>query len=130
MEGGEISGNRATEGPGGGVEVWKGTFIMKNGAISNNIAQWSGGGVRVGENATFTKKGGIIYGDTDTTHAPDSTENTATNGHGHAVAAGDKKRNADADSEVKLYAKYESDTWTYNDTSNGGVGDTTANWED
>ncbi|MDR2048428.1 MAG: hypothetical protein LBP69_03160, partial [Treponema sp.] len=82
----------------------------------------------VDENAEFTKKGGTIYGDTDNTHTPGSTENTATGGDGHAVQAeGGKKRNATAGPEIKLYAKYEGGAWTYNDA--GGVGDTTDKWE-
>ncbi|GHV94747.1 hypothetical protein AGMMS50293_10670 [Spirochaetia bacterium] len=77
---------------------------------------------------TFTKKGGTIYGDTDTTHTADSTENTATSGNGHAVCLSDgKKRNSDADIGVNLYAS--SGGWTYDDTSPDGVGDTLGNWE-
>jgi hypothetical protein len=81
------------------------------------------------DNRTFIKKGGTIYGDTNTTHTPGSTENTATNGNGHAVQGGSKRRNATAGPETKLYAKYVNGAWTYNDTSSGGAGDTTATWE-
>jgi hypothetical protein len=103
-----------------------GEFILKSGAITGNTAK-NGGGVKVGGNAEFTKAGGTIYGDTDTTHTTGSTENTAASGYGHAVMAGGKYRNADAGPGIKLYAKYEEgDGWTYNDTD--GVGDTTANW--
>jgi hypothetical protein len=87
--------------------------------------------VGVYENASFTKKGGTIYGDTDAIHTPNSTENTAAEG-GHAVYLnGDdaKKRDADANEGVKLYARRMNGSWTYNDSSTGGVGDTTANWE-
>jgi hypothetical protein len=130
MENGEISGNTAKGG--GGVHVYSGIFTMEGGEIRGNMAgEWGGGGVQVNGNgnATFTKKGGTIYGDTDTTHTPGSTENTATDGNGHAVATG-KKRNATAGAGVKLYAQNTDGTWTYNDTSSGGAGDTTANWED
>ncbi|GHV17125.1 hypothetical protein FACS189493_4190 [Spirochaetia bacterium] len=97
--------------------------------ISGNTAsEMSGGGVSVNDNATFTKKGGTIYGDTDTTHTPGSTENTALNGHAVQLNGG-KRRNADAGPDIKLYAKHDGSVWTYNDTSSGGVGDTTANWE-
>jgi hypothetical protein len=34
---------------------------------------------------TFTKTGGIIYGDTDNTHTPGSAENTVLKGSGHTV---------------------------------------------
>jgi hypothetical protein len=131
MESGEISGNTAKGG--GGVAIYKGTFTMENGTISGNTAtEWGGGGVQVNETGTFTKKGGTIYGDTDTTHTPGSTENTATNGNGHAVVlnGGNKRRNVTAGAEVKLYAQDNNGTWTYTDPTSGGVGDTTTNWED
>jgi hypothetical protein len=127
-EGGEINNNTASNG-GGGVFVIDNysTFTMEGGEMSGNTAS-NGGGVCVATNTVFfTKKGGTIYGDIDTTHTPGSTENTATSGTGHAVQAGSKKRNATAGPEVKLYAKYEGDVWTYNDI--GGVGDTSGNWE-
>jgi hypothetical protein len=126
MMGSEIHGNTAMRG--GGVDDWNGTFTMAGGEIRGNTAAESGGGVWFGskETKTFTKTGGTIYGDTDTT--PGSTENTSLKGDGHAVGDG-KRRNATAGPEVKLYARHENGVWTYNDTSVGGVGDTTANWE-
>ncbi|MDR1899679.1 MAG: hypothetical protein LBQ55_06715 [Treponema sp.] len=58
---------------------------------------------------------------------------TATGGSGHAVylgGAGAKKRDGDAGPSVLLYVKYSSATsWTYIDSSAGGLGDTTDNWE-
>jgi hypothetical protein len=90
---------------------------------------------------TFIKKGGTIYGDTDKTHTPGSDENTdqREEDNGHAVqlktinpddtSLFGKGRNATAGPEIKLYAKYVNGVWTYNDTSSGGVGDTTAEWE-
>jgi hypothetical protein len=122
---------------GGGVYVGSGAFTMQdNASVSNNRAS-GGGGLPIGSygggvyisDGTFTKKGGTIYGDTDTTHTAGSTENTSTNGNGHAVYGGGKKRNSTADTAVNLYAKYTSGAWTYNDDSAGGVGDTSANWE-
>jgi hypothetical protein len=83
---------------------------------------------------TFTKKGGTIYGDTDAIAGNGSpTDNTVISGSGHAVGLyflynSTKGRNSTAGPAVKLYARYSSD-WTFNDTSSGGVGDTTANWE-
>jgi hypothetical protein len=44
-------------------------------------------------------------------------------------SGGGKIRNATAGPEIKLYAKNANGVWTCNDTSSGGVGDTTANWE-
>jgi hypothetical protein len=97
---------------------------MKVGTISGNTAADGGGGVEVwNETATFTQKGGTIYGDTDTTHTPGSAENTAAEG-GHAVQLNDGLvRNTTAGVEVKLYAKRVSNSWTYNGSSSGGVGD-------
>jgi predicted outer membrane repeat protein len=159
MKDGEISGNTATDG-GGGVLVSSGgtftmedgkindnttagkaggvynggTFEMSGGEISGNTANHGGGGVYVV--GTFTKKGGIIYGDTDTTHAAGNTENTASNGIGHAVylyhpinQSYGKMRNSTAGTGVNLYANYASSTWSYIDPAVGGVGDTTENWE-
>jgi hypothetical protein len=126
-----VSGNMASYG--GGVNVISGgTFTMQGNASVSGSTAGVGGGVYVSsgfEGTTFIKKGGTIYGDTDTTHTADSTENTATGGSGHAVLGGSKKRNSTAGPTVNLYAKYIDDAWTYNDTSAGGVGDTTANWE-
>jgi hypothetical protein len=88
-------------------------------------------GVGVSEGGAFAKSGGTIYGDTDTTHTSGSTENTSTNGNGHAVLVDDSntmKRNSTADAAVKLYAKDTGDTWTYDDPSTGGLGDTSSNW--
>ncbi|MDR1900647.1 MAG: hypothetical protein LBQ55_11595 [Treponema sp.] len=60
---------------------------MTAGAISGNTAT-SGGGVFVGTTGSFTKTGGIIYGDSDTNPANGNpTDNTATYNatSGHAV---------------------------------------------
>jgi hypothetical protein len=148
MEDGVISGNTAANNGGGGVDVYKAAFTMKGGTISGNTAKggggvradrdaiftlengtisgntatdWGGGGVQVSDNnGTFTKKGGTI------------SKNTATNGAMAVQLNGDdaKKRDADADEGVKLYARRVNDRWTYNDSSPGGVGDTSANWEE
>jgi hypothetical protein len=96
MKGGEIRGNEAWF-RGGGVDV-RGMFTMEGGEISGNVAP-DGGGVYVYDDGTFTKSGGTIYGDTDTTYTAGSTENTATNGNGHAVYVASspvKKRNKTA----------------------------------
>jgi predicted outer membrane repeat protein len=133
-----VSGNTASSG--GGVSVGTdGTFTMEGSAsVSGNTASSDGGGVYVSNFAfvgslgtAFIKKGGTIYGDTDTTHTAGSDENTASSGNGHAVYLHNdsKKRNSTAGTTVNLYAKYIDGAWTYNDTSSGGVGDTTANWE-
>jgi hypothetical protein len=41
--------------------------------------------VYVDGTGSFTKTGGVIYGDTDKTHTAGSNENTAASGYGHAV---------------------------------------------
>jgi hypothetical protein len=103
MKGGKIVGNTASNGGGGGVNS-KGTFTMEGGEISGNKASSSGGGVSNSGTFTFTKTGGTIYGDTDTTHTAGSTENTATNGNGHAVysATNNRKRDTTAGPTVNL----------------------------
>jgi hypothetical protein len=108
MEGGVIKGNAATVSSGGGVSV-------------NN-----------GQNNRFTKKGGTIYGDTDTTHTPGAEENTVASGRGHAVFIGTspaRYRNADAGPEVLLYAANDGSAWTFEDSSAVGLGDTGAHWQ-
>jgi uncharacterized protein with beta-barrel porin domain len=68
------------------VEISSGALELKNGTISGNTAT-TGGGVSVSSSyGTFTKTGGTIYGDSDTTNTP--PKNTATDGatrKGHAV---------------------------------------------
>jgi hypothetical protein len=106
MLGGTISGNFDTN-YGGGVHVaGMGNFTMLGGTISGNEAN-TGGGVYVDNSGTFTKSGNsTIYGDDDTTHTPNSTENTArygaNNGHAVYVVSGPKKRNSPAGGYVDL----------------------------
>ena len=57
MNGGEIHGNTANQGHGGGVMSW-GTFAMKDGKIFNNNAGGDGGGVVFG--GAFTMYDGEI----------------------------------------------------------------------
>jgi hypothetical protein len=110
QDGAKICDNTAINSSGGGVYVHSGgTFTMSGGEISGNTSSSSGGGVYidVGNGGTFIKtlSGGIIYGSTNTTHTAGSTENTSTNGNGHAVYVGSspsKKRNTNAGLEVAL----------------------------
>jgi hypothetical protein len=105
-----ISDNNAANG--GGVFVYgnnNAIFTMSGSAtISGNNATSDGGGVYVSSTFStgiFTKTGGTIYGDTDTTHAANSAENTAATGNGHAVYVNGnpaKHRNADAGLAVNL----------------------------
>jgi hypothetical protein len=112
MDGGVISGNKAVRGGGvdsggGGVGVFGGnnsTFTMNGGVISGNKAG-NGGGVFVDPGEQFTKNGGVIYGDTDTSHSDGDIENTATSGKGHAVYMGGsqpKERNSTAGKDDNL----------------------------
>jgi hypothetical protein len=114
MSGGKISSNSAQSYHGstygGGVYIGGGSFTMSGGEISGNVADYAsesygrGGGVYVG-GGTFVKTsaGGIIYGDTDTTHTAGSSENTAIKGSGHAVyVSNEMKRNSTAGSSVAL----------------------------
>jgi hypothetical protein len=134
LKGGSIRGNTAAYS--GGVNVWNGSsFTMEGGVIKGNAATVSsGGGVGInnGQNNRFIKKGGTIHGDTDTTHSPGDDQNTVASGTGHAVylsASPAKYRNADAGPGVNLYAANSGGVWTFNDTSEGGAGNTSANWE-
>ena len=98
MNGGEIGGNTASN-SGGGVLVNGGTFTMNGGAISSNTASDGGGGGVYVNGGTFTKPwGGTIYG----SDASDSLKNTATN-DGHAVyVSSSKKRNRTAREGITL----------------------------
>jgi hypothetical protein len=60
MSGGSISGN--TAGVGGGICMMGGSVTMSGGSISNNTATRHVGGVVVGEGATFNQRGGTISG--------------------------------------------------------------------
>jgi hypothetical protein len=65
MNGGMIGSNAYSWG--GGVIVKDGAiFIMNGGVISNNVASEAGGGVFLHPNATFTKTGGEIIGNSAT----------------------------------------------------------------
>lgn len=76
-EGAEICNNYAEQ-TGGGVMVSVGTFVMKGGTISGNIAKGEGGGLYVRRGGTFVMEGGKV-------------ENNATASFGGGVAyeAGD-----------------------------------------
>jgi uncharacterized repeat protein (TIGR02543 family) len=130
MSGGEISGNTGGY-LGGGVDV-SGAFTMSGGEISGNTAG-DGGGVAVFgtkvvmgiDGGSFSKTGGLIYGDTDAIHTPGSTENTAKYGNtgGHAVYyetnSGNYYRNATLDT---------GDNISTGDTLPATSGQTVGNW--
>jgi hypothetical protein len=138
MSGGYIQGNTAFYhsivggGPGGGVYVGSGSFTMSGGYIQGNASYNSGygGGVYVSNSTgnTFTKTGGTIYGDNNTSHdgSNGSTENTASTGNGHAVYLdGGNQRNATSPANHDLYAKFQGGGWTY---TNGTI--PASNWTD
>lgn len=78
MEGGEISGNKATYG--GGVSVVEGTFTMTGGIIAKNTATSLGGGIELDKSSIFSKTGNsIIYGVNGGTNA------NISEGDGHAA---------------------------------------------
>ncbi|MCL2181624.1 MAG: hypothetical protein FWB83_10925 [Treponema sp.] len=66
MTGGTISGNKVTaaDSCGGGVSVVDGTFFMLGGTISGNTSGGFGGGVDVSSGGTFEMSGGNIRGNT------------------------------------------------------------------
>ena len=76
-DGAEICNNYSAQ-TGGGVMVSVGTFTMKGGTISNNLAKMMGGGVYVRRGGNFIMKGGTIVENT-----------TAEYGGGIAYEAGD-----------------------------------------
>jgi hypothetical protein len=59
MKGGTISANTA-DGGGGGIVIEDSTFTMEGGAITGNRATLSGGGVVISRASTFTMIGGAI----------------------------------------------------------------------
>jgi hypothetical protein len=82
MEGGEISGNSATQGS--GVGIWNGTLIMKNGRIQGN-------GLYHYENNLTSRGGGVhlnLEGDVFTMEGGSITGNKATRGGGVSVCCG------------------------------------------
>ena len=91
MRGGTISGNSAVNNNGGGVHVLEGSFTMSGGTISGNdcgsatSAPTYGGGVYIGENGSFSKKGGgTIYG-SEPAKGLRNIAGNITYGEGHAV---------------------------------------------
>ena len=84
MKGGIIRGNTGS----GVMLAGFGLFTMEGGVIMNNTAQTTGGGLSVGNRASFRKTGGVIYGK----DAPQGYRNIAIDGggfpriFGHAVA--------------------------------------------
>jgi len=88
MSGGTISGNTSAAGAGVSVYYYA-NFTMSGGVISGNTATYpgwyGGGGVFIGNDATFSKSGNsIIYGN----DAPNAADRNTTNGGntcGHAV---------------------------------------------
>jgi hypothetical protein len=88
LSGGKISGNIANN-SGGGVNANHGSvFVMSGGDIASNRAVYGGAGVAVlGEDNSFKKTGGIIYG----SDAEETLQNLATE-NGHSV---DVTRNTD-----------------------------------
>ncbi|MCL2809436.1 MAG: InlB B-repeat-containing protein [Treponema sp.] len=76
MEGGEISGNEASQRGGGVTTGSNSTFTMNGGIISGNTAGTQGGGVIVSTNSTFNMNNGTITG------------NTSNNGGGGVLVQG------------------------------------------
>ena len=64
MEGGEISGNEASQRGGGVTTASNSAFTMNGGIISGNTAGSQGGGVVVSSNSTFNMNSGTITGNT------------------------------------------------------------------
>ena len=101
MHGGTITDN-TSEGQGGGVAIYHGTFDMYGGTIYYNTAYSGGGGVFVVDNGTFAMQGGTISDNiseenggavnvnndgTFTMHGGDIMDNTAQSGGGVHVSS-------------------------------------------
>jgi uncharacterized repeat protein (TIGR02543 family) len=138
MSGGTVSDNKATSGTGtvygGGVCVISGgSFEMSGGTVSGNTASSSsssvfGGGVNL-DSGTFRKRSdGIIYGSNEDSALKNTVSGGSSNDSAVYVKPGGK-RNATAGTGVVLYAFSNGTVASYDDSSSGGVGDTTANWE-
>jgi hypothetical protein len=88
MSGGTVSGN--TGGMAGGVFIYNGAFEMSGGTISGNTGGSTGGVFAADQKVyTFTKTGGIIYGDSDNTPRGDANTSLGLGSdyNGHAVVA-------------------------------------------
>jgi DNA-binding CsgD family transcriptional regulator len=83
MKGGTVRGNMndvqtPLAGAAGVMISGFGIFTMEGGAIMNNTARTTGGGLGVGSRGSFKKTGGIIYG----SNSPAGYRNTVLNGTG------------------------------------------------
>lgn len=115
-DGAEICNNYSAQ-TGGGVMVSVGTFTMKGGTISNNLAKMMGGGVYVRRGGNFIMKGGTIVENT-----------TAEYGGGIAYEAGDYNNgipcvtlNGGAITGNTMSATIEEDSETGKMVTSGGV---------
>jgi len=90
-----VSGNTSNR-SGGGVIINGGTFtIQDNSSVSGNTARYGGGLFLT--NATFIKKGGIIYGIDE---IDENLRNNAENGYAIVDSTGDRWRNITANKEA------------------------------
>ena len=115
-DGAEICNNYSAQ-TGGGVMVSVGTFTMKGGTISNNLAKMMGGGVYVRRGGNFIMKGGTIVENT-----------TAKYGGGIAYEAGDYNKgipwvalNGGTITDNTMSATIEEDSETKQMVASGGV---------
>ena len=115
-DGAEICNNYSAQ-TGGGVMVSVGTFTMKGGTISNNLAKMMGGGVYVRRGGSFIMEGGTIVENT-----------TAEYGGGIAYEAGDYNNgipcvtlNGGTITDNTMSATIEKDSETKQMVASGGV---------
>jgi hypothetical protein len=106
MSGGEISGNTASSGNGGGVYVGGGIFTMSSGEISGNTASSTslarGGGVYV-EGGTFTMSGGEISGNTAASSYSASGGGVGVGGGRFTMSGGEISGNTVSSSNASAY---------------------------
>ena len=115
-DGAEICNNYSAQ-TGGGVMVSVGTFTMKGGTISNNLAKMMGGGVYVRRGGSFIMEGGTIVENT-----------TAEYGGGIAYEAGDYNNgipcvalNGGTITDNTMSAMIQEDSETKQMVASGGV---------
>lgn len=103
---GNITGNRNTNGEGGGVSVLSdGQFNMYNGTITNNKAA-TGGGVYVADHATVTIGGGsIINNNADTDGGGMTVEKCQVTLSGRVTITGNKSAGVAGEASSNLYIK-------------------------
>lgn len=114
MRDGVISGNVANTSGGGVAVQFYGTFNMRGGTITGNKAGSNGGGVVVGSHVKFIKTGGVITGyNTDQSNGNVVKDDDGVLARrGHAVFVnGNIRKEITADSEINMSYNASGSNW-------------------